>query len=114
MERTGNDRDFARELIALFMQISGETLWQLVQRGNDASTLRKLAQNLKGSAAATAAREVAARAEILERVAGTPEAAAALRALEASFKQTVAHWKRSGWTAQETHIDADNRARAAK
>jgi PAS domain S-box-containing protein len=114
LARTGDDRDFARELILLFMQIGGDTLWQLVQRGNDPGTLRKLSQNLKGSAAAAAAREVAARAENLERVAGTPEAAAALRTLEVSFKQTVAYWKRSGWIAQETHVDADKRARAAK
>jgi PAS domain S-box-containing protein len=114
LARTGGDRDFARELIILFMQIGGETVWQLVQRGNDPGTLRKLAHNLKGSAAATAAREVAARAETLERVAGTPEAATALRTLEASFKQTIAHWKRSGWITQETHVDADKRARAAK
>jgi CheY-like chemotaxis protein/HPt (histidine-containing phosphotransfer) domain-containing protein len=114
LARTGDDRDFARELIALFTQIGGETLWQIVRRGNDPGSLRKLAHNLKGSAAAAGAREVEARADLLERIAGTPETAAALQSLEAGFKQTVACWKRSGWIAQEAHLDADTRARAAK
>jgi PAS domain S-box-containing protein len=112
--RTGDDRDFARELIALFVQTGGETLWQLAQCGTDPGTLRKLAHNLKGSAAAAAAREVAARAAVLERVAGTHEAVEALNSLETSFKQTAAYWKRTGWIAQEPHVDADTRARAAK
>jgi HPt (histidine-containing phosphotransfer) domain-containing protein len=112
--RTGDDRDFARELISLFMKTGRETLWQLVQRGTDPSTMSKLAQNLKGSAAAAAAREVSVRAEILERVAGSAQAAAALQALESSFKQTAAYWKRTGWIAQEVHVDAENRARDAK
>jgi hypothetical protein len=80
----------------------------------DSDTVRKLALNLKGSAAAAAASEVAARAEHLARVAGTAEAVAALLALEASFKQTVSHWKRCGWILQEMHPDADTRARAEK
>jgi PAS domain S-box-containing protein len=114
LTRTGNDRDFARELIALFMKTGRETLWQLVQRGTDAGTMRKLAQNLKGSAAAAAAREVAARAEILERLAGSAQTAAALQALESSFKQTASYWKRSGWIGQEVHADGENRIREMK
>jgi HPt (histidine-containing phosphotransfer) domain-containing protein len=109
LRRTGDDRDFARELIALFMQTGGETLWQLQQCGTDPGTLRKLAHDLKGSAGAAAAQEVAARADVLERAAGTREAAAALQSLETSFRQTAAYWKRSGWIAQELHIDADSR-----
>ena len=112
--RTADDRDFARELIALFMQTGGATLWELTHRHTDSDTVRKLAHNLKGSAAAAAAGDIAARAEILERAAGTAEAVAALRALEASFKRTVLHWKRSGWIVQETHPRADTWARATK
>ncbi len=114
LSRTGNDRDFARELIALFMKTGRETLWQLVQRGTDPGTMRKLAHNLKGSAAAAAAREVTARAEILERVAESAQASAALQALENSFKQTAAYWKRTGWIAQEVHVDTESRARDMK
>jgi CheY-like chemotaxis protein/HPt (histidine-containing phosphotransfer) domain-containing protein len=107
LTRTNDDRDFARELVALFIKTGRETLWHLLQRDTDPGTMRKLAHNLKGSAAAAAAREVAARAEILERAIGSAQAAAALQALENSFKQTAAHWKRTGWIAQEVAVDAD-------
>jgi PAS domain S-box-containing protein len=114
LTRTADDRDFARELIALFLQTGGAALWEIMHCSVDSDTVRKLAHNLKGSAAAAAASEVAARAEHLARVAGTAEAVAALLALEASFKQTVSHWKRCGWILQEMHPDADTRARAEK
>jgi len=108
LTRTNDDRDFARELIGLFMKTGRETLWQLLQRGTDPGTMRKLAHNLKGSAAAAAAREVSARAEILERAIGSAQAAAALQALDGSFKQTAAYWKRTGWIPQEIAVDADS------
>jgi len=114
LTRTADDRDFARELIALFMQTGDATLWELTHRDTDCDTVRKLAHNLKGSAAAAAAGDVAARAEILERVAGTAEAVSALLALDASFRRTVLHWKRSGWIVQVMHPRADTRARATK
>ena len=114
LARTGEDRDFARELITLFVKTGGETLWELTQRGTDADTVRKLAHSLKGAAAAAAARDVAACAAALELVAGKIEAGAALLALEASYKRTVAHWRRIGWFVQELHPAADIRARIAK
>ena len=114
LNRTGDDRDFARELVALFIKTGTETLWELTHCGADADTVRKLAHSLKGSSAAAAAREVAACAAALERAAGTADAGPALLALEESFKRTVAHWRQSRWLAQELHSDADIRARIAK
>jgi response regulator RpfG family c-di-GMP phosphodiesterase len=114
LARTDDDRDFARELIALFVKTGAETLWELAHRGSDADGVRKLAHNLKGAAGAAAAREVAACAASLELAAGKLEAVAALSALEASYKRTVAHWRRIGWFVQETQADADMRARVAK
>jgi CheY-like chemotaxis protein/HPt (histidine-containing phosphotransfer) domain-containing protein len=114
LARAGEDRDFARELIALFIKTGGETLWELTHCGTDDDTVRKLAHSLKGSSAAAAAREVTACAAALERAAGTAEAIPALLALEASFKRTLAHWRQTRWFVQELHLDADTRARIAK
>jgi response regulator RpfG family c-di-GMP phosphodiesterase len=114
LARTGDDRDFARELIALFVKTAGETLWELMHRGTDADTLRKLAHSLKGSAGAAAAREVADCAAKVEAAAGSVDAAAAISALELSFRRTVSYWKRIGWIVQELRPDADTRARVAK
>jgi HPt (histidine-containing phosphotransfer) domain-containing protein len=114
LARTGDDRDFARELVSLFIKTAGETLWELTHRNTDADTLRKLAHSLKGSAGAAAACEVAACAANLERAAGSAEALSVLPALEASFRRTVSHWRRIGWIVQELHPDTDLRARVAK
>jgi PAS domain S-box-containing protein len=114
LARTGEDRDFARELVALFIKTGGDTLWELTHCSTDTDTVRRLAHSLKGSAGSAAARDVATCAANLERVAGSVEAVAALLSLEASFKRTVSHWRRIGWVVQELDRDADTRARVAK
>ena len=114
MSRTAEDRDFARELIALFIKTGGDTLWELTHCGADTDAVRRLAHSLKGSAGSASASDVAACAAHLERVAGSVDAVAALLALETSFRRTVALWRRIGWIVQEFHPDADMRARVAK
>jgi len=113
LARAGDDRDFARELVALFIKTGGGTLWEITHRSPDADTLRRLAHSLKGAASAAAAREIATCAANLERAAGRVEEGAALAALRSSFKRTISHWRRLGWIVQESHPDADNRARVA-
>jgi two-component system sensor histidine kinase/response regulator len=98
--RTGEDRDFARELIDLFVRSARETLAQLggsVQNGGDPEAIRKLAHSLKGSAATASAAAIAAACANLERVAGSPQVPAALTALDAVFELTAAEWQRLGW-----------------
>ena len=102
LARTENDRDFARELIGLFMRTAGETLAQMhqcLQEQPDAVVIRKLAHGLKGSAASAAANEVAARAADLERAAGDAETNAALGSLQAAFSNTVTLWENTGWSS---------------
>ena len=102
LARTDNDRDFARELIGLFMRTAGETLAQMhqcLQEQPDAVVIRKLAHGLKGSAASAAANEVAARAADLERAAGDAQTHAALGSLQAAFSNTVTLWENTGWAS---------------
>jgi PAS domain S-box-containing protein len=98
--RTDDDRDFARELIDLFVRSARETLAQLaesVQNGADSETIRKLAHSLKGSAATASAAAMAAACANLERVAGSPQVPGALNSLQAMFALTAAEWQRLGW-----------------
>jgi two-component system sensor histidine kinase/response regulator len=100
--RTDGDKDFARELIAMFVSTATETLARVtaaLQSGPDPSALRRLAHGLKGSASSVAAIGVAASAADLERVTGTADTHAAVRALAKVFEATVAGWERTGWTA---------------
>jgi HPt (histidine-containing phosphotransfer) domain-containing protein len=104
LDRTDNDRDFARELIGLFMKTTGEALAELeqcIQDHEDAAVIRKLAHSLKGAAATASAVAVASCAANLEQLSGGTEASAALEALRAAFHNTVALWEQAGWTSQE-------------
>ena len=38
---TGEDRDFARELVALFIKTGGDTLWALTHCGTDSDAVRR-------------------------------------------------------------------------
>jgi PAS domain S-box-containing protein len=113
LARTGDDSDFARELIALFNASARETLERLTDSLHgvqDPETIRKLAHTLKGSAATVSAPALAACAANLERVAGSSQAPAALGSLQALFTLTAAEWQRLGWTAPD---GADARRAAA-
>ncbi len=104
LARADNDRDFARELINLFIRSAGETLARLtlsLHNGEDAETVRKLAHGLKGSAATVSAPAVAACAANLERLAGSAQAPAALNSLDAAFALTMSEWARLGWSTHQ-------------
>ena len=103
LARTDHDHAFARDLVRLFISSGSETLAELTEslrNGADADTVRKLAHNLKGSAATAAAGALAAGAADLERAAGSAQANAALISLHATFALTVAEWARLSWTTQ--------------
>jgi two-component system sensor histidine kinase/response regulator len=103
--RTGYDKDFARELIAVFVSTATETMAGItvaMQNGPDANALRRLAHGLKGSAATVAAVRIAASAADLERVTGTVDTRAAVRSLAKVFGATVAQWERTGWTGESS------------
>ncbi len=102
LARTDNDREFARELITLFAGSASETLARLaacVPGAEDPEAMRKLAHSLKGSAATAAATALAAGAANLERVAGSPQAGAALESLASTLHLTIGEWARLGWLA---------------
>jgi PAS domain S-box-containing protein len=103
LARTDNDAEFARELIALFIESASETLARLVASGpgEDPETIRKLAHSLKGSAATAAAKALTASAANLERVAGSAQAAAALESLAATLDATIDEWNRLGWITRQ-------------
>jgi PAS domain S-box-containing protein len=100
LARTCGDEGFARELVALFARSARETLAQIavaLDKGADGETIRRLAHHLKGSAASASAKRVAACAAELERLAGSPGAAEALRYLSAALTRTTAGWHAMGW-----------------
>jgi HPt (histidine-containing phosphotransfer) domain-containing protein len=104
LDRTDNDREFARELIDLFMRAAGETLAELeqcIKDQQDAMVIRKLAHSIKGAAASASAIEVASCAANLEQISGGSEASAALEALHAAFRNTVSLWERTGWAPKD-------------
>ena len=98
--RTGNDVEFARELVAVFVSSGGDTLQQitgLLKRTPDPLSLRRLAHSLKGSAGTVAAVAVAAGAAMLEGAEGEEPTRMAFRTLVTAFDKTVAEWTRKGW-----------------
>jgi CheY-like chemotaxis protein/HPt (histidine-containing phosphotransfer) domain-containing protein len=100
LTRTGNDREFARELIHLFAASAAETvakLTQCVPQNTGSETMRALAHSLKGSAATAAAPALAARASNLENTSGDAQARAELDALQRTFAATLEEWHRLGW-----------------
>jgi CheY-like chemotaxis protein len=103
LARTDGDRDFARDLIGLFVRSARETLAHLnttLQGGGDPEVIRKLAHSLKGSAATASAGAMTAACANLERLVGSAQAPAALNSLAAVFTLTAAGWERHGWIAQ--------------
>jgi two-component system, sensor histidine kinase and response regulator len=100
LERTGNDTEFARELIALFVTSASETLARMgnaLQSNADPGEIRRLAHSLKGSAATVAAAAVASRAADIERTTGDADLRAAVRLLMDAFDATVSEWQCAGW-----------------
>ncbi len=101
LARTGNDAEFARELIALFVKSAADTLARLeatLQNEKSSNARRQLAHSLKGSAGTVAAVAVAAAAATLERAEGDAETRPVFESLLNTFDRTVAEWVRKGWT----------------
>jgi HPt (histidine-containing phosphotransfer) domain-containing protein len=108
LARTEQDREFARELVNMFISSTSDTILQLtatVYGGADPELVRKLAHGLKGSAATASATAVSACAAELERVAGSAQAVGALIALDSTFLLTTSEWERIGWTAPGRSVD---------
>ena len=108
LARTGDDPAFVRELITLFAQFAAHNISCLkiaVGLGDD-EQIRQLAHGMRGAAANIAAAGLAQLAEALEQAPDNASARAACRALDAMLDETLAHWRRSGWLADE--IDAAN------
>jgi two-component system sensor histidine kinase/response regulator len=100
MARIGNDREFARELIELFVSSAHETIAMILKvsgEADNATSLRSLAHNLKGSAVSASARAIAACAANLEKLAGQQDLRGEVQALQQSFAQTLQEWRRLGW-----------------
>ena len=105
LARTDGDRAFARELIRLFVRSASETLAELavaMRNGAEPETVRKLAHSLKGAAATASAGALSTGAANLERVAGSPQARAALSSLNAVFMLTMAEWARLDWASPKS------------
>jgi PAS domain S-box-containing protein len=108
LARTEQDREFARELVNMFISSTSDTILQLtatVYGGADPELVRKLAHGLKGSAATASATAVSACAAELERVAGSAQAVTALISLDTTFMLTTSEWERTGWTTHSRNLD---------
>ena len=115
LSRTDGDRDFARDLINLFVRSARETLAHLstaLRDGGDPDVIRKLAHSVKGSAATASAGAMSAACANLERLVGASQAPAALNSLAAVFALTAAEWERLGWITQQSE-DSSPRGRIA-
>ena len=101
LERTGNDPEFLREIVALFEQSGSEILAQMdaALDAADHASLVKLAHLLKGSAATTSAERLARAASELEACTGQIVERAAHAAVVAAYADTLALWRGRGWLA---------------
>jgi two-component system, sensor histidine kinase and response regulator len=102
LTRTGDDREFARELIELFVQSAEETIAKISKclgEEINSDSLRSLAHNLKGSAASASARALAACAAAVEKSTGQADARQAAQQLEGILRLTVDEWRRLGWVS---------------
>jgi PAS domain S-box-containing protein len=116
LARTGGDAAFARELVALFVESTADTLARLgeaIRSAGDPEAVRRLAHSLKGAAATTSAHAIAAAAADLERAAGLSTAADGLRTLQAVTTRTIDEWGRTGWCAAEKGGSGENRAQSS-
>jgi PAS domain S-box-containing protein len=101
LARTGDDIDFARELITLFVRSAAETLGLIeleLQNGRDPTELRRLSHNLKGAAGTVAAVAIGEAATHLEKAEDEAQLQAAFRGVLMAFENTVAEWTRNDWT----------------
>jgi two-component system sensor histidine kinase/response regulator len=103
LQRTGGDARFAQELVRLFEQSAADLLEAITvaAAAGDATSLRKLAHTLKGSAASVSALAVNRAAARLEHaVAATPIRPDLAADVVASFRLTLDVWQRGGWLGE--------------
>jgi two-component system sensor histidine kinase/response regulator len=102
LRNSDNDREFARDLIGVFVTSATDSMAHLlaaVRGGQEASIWRGLAHSLKGSAANVAAAAIARAAGELEGLAVEADCGVAADALSSAFEATLREWERSGWIA---------------
>jgi two-component system sensor histidine kinase/response regulator len=101
LRNADDDREFARDLIGVFVSSATESMEHLVAavRGSQEATVwRRLAHSIKGSAASVAAVAIARAAGELEGLAVESDCQVATDALSLVFDATLREWERSGWT----------------
>jgi two-component system, sensor histidine kinase and response regulator len=101
LRNADGDREFARDLIGVFVSSATESMQHLiaaVRGGQEATVWRRLAHSVKGSAASVAAVAIARAASELEGLATESDCAVATDALSMAFDATLREWQRSGWT----------------
>jgi PAS domain S-box-containing protein len=109
LRNADDDREFARDLIGVFVTTALESMEHLVaavRGGQDASVWRRLAHSIKGSAASVAAVAVARAAGELEGLAVESGCIVAADALVSAFDATLREWERSGWTVSSESRNA--------
>ena len=101
LRNADDDREFARDLIGVFVSSATDSMEHLVAavRGSQEATVwRRLAHSIKGSAASVAAVAIARAAGELEGLAVESDCQVAADALCMAFDATLREWERSGWT----------------
>jgi two-component system, sensor histidine kinase and response regulator len=109
LRNADGDREFARDLIGVFVTSATESMEHLVAavRGSqEAAVWRRLAHSIKGSAASVAAVAIARAASELEGLAVESDCKVATDTLSSAFDATLHEWERSGWTVPAEALDA--------
>ena len=109
LRNADDDREFARDLIGVFIASASESMRHLVaavRGGHEVTVWRRLAHSIKGSAASVAAVAVARAAGELEGLAEAADCQRATDALCAAFHATLREWERSGWAVPAESSDA--------
>jgi PAS domain S-box-containing protein len=100
LRNADDDREFARDLIGVFITSTSESLGHLVaavRDGQDPTVWRRLAHTIKGAAASVAAVAVARAAGELEGLTVEADCQVAAEALSSAFHATLRAWERGGW-----------------
>jgi HPt (histidine-containing phosphotransfer) domain-containing protein len=109
LRNADGDREFARELIGVFVSSATESMQHLVaaiRGGREATVWRRLAHSIKGSSASVAAVAITRAAGELEGLTLESDCKEATDALSAAFDATLREWERSGWTVPAESSDA--------
>jgi two-component system sensor histidine kinase/response regulator len=109
LHNADGDREFARDLIGVFVTSATQSMEHLVAavRGSQKATVwRRLAHSVRGSAASVAALAIARAAGELEGLTVESDCKVATDALSSAFEATLREWERSGWIVPAAASDA--------